>query len=115
MIAKVSLACGYPEKINFDRRHCDCSSLCLRKEGLGAQAMEVIYKSRHIHTWSELNGKLDCWISMADVSWDEAGTKCCQQLVGSIGYSKIIEEAESYALEMAKTWIDSDTAENLTP
>ena len=77
--------------------------------------MEVIYKSRHILTLPELNVELDCWIPKAAVSWNEAGAKCCQPLIGPIGYFKIIEEAEIYALEMAKTWIDSETVENLTP
>jgi hypothetical protein len=38
-----------------------------------------------------------------------------QLLTGPIGYFKIIDEAEIYAVEMAKTWIDAESADDLTP
>jgi len=53
------------------------------------------------------------WIPNADVSW-EGRTKCHQLLTGPIGDFKIIEEAEIYAVEMAKTWIDANHAEQIT-
>jgi hypothetical protein len=77
--------------------------------------MEVTYKSHHIHSVAELNLEMDCWIPQADVSWDEAGTKCRQLLTGPIGYFKTIDEAEIYAVEMAKTWIDAEFVADLTP
>jgi len=77
--------------------------------------MEVIYKSRHIHSVPELNLETDCWIPNADVSWEEGGTTCRQVLIGPIGYFKIIDQAEIYAVEMAKTWIDTESADDLTP
>ena len=43
----------------------------------------------------------------------EGRTKCHQLLIGPIGYFKIIEEAEIYAVEMAKTWIDANHAEQI--
>jgi hypothetical protein len=76
--------------------------------------MEVIYKSRHIHSVPELNLETDSWIPNADVSW-EGRTKCHQLLTGPIGYFKIIDEAETYAVEMAKTWIDAESTYDLTP
>jgi len=48
------------------------------------------------------------------VSW-EGRTKCHQLLNGPIGYFKIIDEAETYAVEMAKTWIDTESTNDLTP
>jgi hypothetical protein len=77
--------------------------------------MEVIYKSRHIHSVPELHLETDSWIPNADVSWREGGTKCRQLLTGPTGYFKIIDEAEIYALEMVKTWIDAESANDLTP
>ena len=62
--------------------------------------MEVIYKSRHIHSVPELNLKTDSWIPNAHVSL-EGRTRCHQLLTGPIGYFKIIDEAEIYAVEMA--------------
>ena len=76
--------------------------------------MEVIYKSRHIHSVPELNMETDSWIPNADVSW-EGRAKCHQLLTGPIGYFKIIDQAEIYAVEMAKTWIDAESADDLTP
>ena len=73
--------------------------------------MEVTYKSRHIHSIPELNLEIDCWIPNADVFWDEAGTKRRHLLTGPIGYFKVIDEAEIYAVEMAKTWIDAESAD----
>jgi hypothetical protein len=45
----------------------------------------------------------------------EGRTKRHQLLTGPIGYFKIIDEAEIYAVEMAKTWIDAESADDLTP
>ena len=53
--------------------------------------------------------------SIADVSWEEAGTTCHQLLTGPVGYFKIIDEAEIYAVEMTKTWIDAESRDDLTP
>ena len=74
--------------------------------------MEVIYKPRHIHSVPELSLETDSWIPNADVSW-EGRTKCHQLLTGPIGYFKIIDQAEIYAVEMAKTWIDANHAEQI--
>jgi hypothetical protein len=76
--------------------------------------MDVIYKSCHIHTALDLNVETDCWVANADVSWGQGGTECHQLLKGSLGYFKIIDEAEIYAVEMAKTWIDAESGEDLT-
>jgi hypothetical protein len=77
--------------------------------------MEVIYKSGHIYSVPELDLETDCWIPTADVSWEEGGTKYRQLLTGPIGYFKIIDEAEIYAIEMAKSWIELKCADDLTP
>jgi len=78
------------------------------------QAMEVVYKSRHIHIALDLNLETDCWVASADVSWERGGTQLHQLLEGRVGYFKIIDEAEIYAVEMAKTWIDAESGEDLT-
>lgn len=77
--------------------------------------MDEVYKSRRIHTTPELNLDADCWIPKADVSWGEQGTEHHQILAGPADRFKIIDEAETYALEMAKTWIDAESLDNLTP
>jgi hypothetical protein len=91
-----------------------CKAAKVLDYGRRVKAMEVTYKSHHIHSVPELNLEMDCWIPNADVSWDEADTKCRQLLTGPIGYFKIIDEAEIYAVEMAKTWIDAESVDDLT-
>ena len=75
--------------------------------------MDVTYKSRHIRSVTELHLETDCWIPIAGVSWEQGGTQYRQLLTGPIGYFKTIEE--SYALEMAETWIDAEPSDDLTP
>jgi len=77
--------------------------------------MDETYKSRRIHTTPELNLETDCWIPKADIHWYEAGKEYRQVLAGPKDRFKIIDEAEIYALEMAKTWIDAESVGNLTP
>jgi hypothetical protein len=68
--------------------------------------MDEIYKSHSIRTEHELNLKTDCWIPRAKISWTEDGIECSQTLTGPADVFKVIDEAERYAVEMAKIWID---------
>jgi len=77
--------------------------------------MEELYKSRWIHAMPQLNLDTDCWIPKADVSWDAHGQQYHQLIAGPNDLFKIIEEAEIYAVEMAKSWIDAESFDNLTP
>ena len=77
--------------------------------------MEELYKSRQIHTRPQLNLDTDCWIPKADVSWDDHGKQQHQLMAGPNDLFKIIDEAEIYAVEMAKSWIDAELIDNLTP
>ena len=77
--------------------------------------MDEVYKSRQIHTTPQLNPDTDCWIPQADISWEEWGTKHHQILGGPPDRFKIIDQAEIYALEMAKAWIDAEFLVDLTP
>ena len=82
--------------------------------GGGEKPWRFIYKSCHVLTTPELNLDADCWIPKADVSWDEQGKPCHKLLTGRSDYFKIIDEAEVYAVEMAKAWIDVELVD-LTP
>jgi hypothetical protein len=77
--------------------------------------MDEVYKSCRIHTAPQLNIATDCWVPTADISWDEKGREHHQRLAGPADRFKIIDQAESYALEMAKAWIDAEYVDNLTP
>ena len=79
------------------------------------QAMELIYRSCHVLTIPELNLDADCWIPKADVSWEEQGSPRHQLLTGRGDVFKIIDEAEVYAVEMAKAWINGEFMNDLTP
>lgn len=69
-------------------------------------AVAEIYKSHSIRTEHELNLESDCWIPRAKISWAEDGMECIQTLDGPADIFKGIDEAERYALNMAKIWID---------
>jgi hypothetical protein len=71
--------------------------------------MELIYRSCHVLTIPELNLDADCWIPKVDVSWEEQGAPRHQLLTGLSDVFKIIDEAEVYAVEMAKAWIDVES------
>jgi hypothetical protein len=71
------------------------------------QAVEVIYKSCHVIAVPELNLDADCWIPKADVSWVDHGIPRHQLITGLNDYFKIIDEAETNAVEIAKAWIDA--------
>lgn len=77
--------------------------------------MDARYKSRHIHSLPELDLDTDCWIPKARVLWDDRGTQQDQVLTGPHDLFKIIDQAETYAVEMAKAWIDAELLDNLTP
>jgi hypothetical protein len=77
--------------------------------------MELVYRSCRVCTIPELNLDADCWIPKADVSWEEKGALRHQLLTGRSDVFKVIDEAEIYALEMAKAWIDVELAGALTP
>jgi len=70
--------------------------------------MYEVYRRRHIHAVAELNLDADCWIPTADVSWYEHDKQHHRRLTGPNDCFKIIDEAQIYAFEMAKAWIDSD-------
>ena len=76
--------------------------------------MEELYKSRRIHREFQLNIETDCWIPIVDISWDEDGKQIHQFLRGPKDRFKIIDEAEIYAVEMAKKWIDAEVKDTLT-
>jgi hypothetical protein len=78
------------------------------------QAMELVYRSCRVRTIPELNVDADCWIPKADVSWEEKGAPRHQTLTGQSDIFKILEEAEIYAVEMAKAWIDVEFPRRLT-
>jgi len=77
--------------------------------------VELIYRSCHLLTITELNLDADCWIPKVDVSWEEQGAPRHQLLTGTSDIFKIIDEAEVYAAEMAKVWIDVEFVDDLTP
>ena len=77
--------------------------------------MDELYKSRYIHSLPELDLDTDCWVPKARVLWDERSTQQHQLLTGPNNRFKIIDQAETYALEMAKAWIDAKLIDNLTP
>jgi hypothetical protein len=69
--------------------------------------MKVTYRSYHVITKPRLNLDADCWVPVADVSWDEQGNPHHQLLSGMCDRFKSIEDAELEAFELAMNWIDA--------
>ena len=66
------------------------------------------YRSYRIYVLTKLNLDSDCWIPEAEILWDEYGTRRHQRLRGPDDRFKIIDQAELYAVKMAKSWVDDD-------
>lgn len=77
--------------------------------------MNELYQGRKINVVAELDLDADCWIPMADVAWEENGRQNHQRLTGPNGFFKIIDEAQIYAIEMAKSWIDAQSIDRRSP
>jgi len=77
--------------------------------------MSEIYQGRQINVVAELDLDADCWIPRADVVWEENGRQNHQRLTGPNGFFKIIDEAQIYAIEMAKSWIDAQFIDRRSP
>ena len=73
------------------------------------------YRSYRIHVLTKLNLDSDCWVPEAEILWEEYGRRRHQRLRGPDDRFKIIEQAQLHAVEMAKTWIDSELTGRLTP
>jgi hypothetical protein len=71
-------------------------------------AMDEFYKSYYIHTLVDLCLDSDCWVPKVEIIWEEHGAPRCKQLVGPNGLFKIFDNAEIYAVEMARGWIDDE-------
>lgn len=69
--------------------------------------MSEFYQGRSIKVFAELDLDADCWTPTADISWEEHGKQNHQRLTGLSGFFKVIDEAQTYAVEMAKAWIDA--------
>ena len=76
--------------------------------------MDELYKSYYIHTLLDLSLKSDCWVPKAEVAWEERGVQRRQQLAGPNDVFKILDDAEIYAVEMAKGWIDGQLRRSVT-
>ena len=73
--------------------------------------MRELYQGRSIRVVAELDLDSDCWIPTADVAWEDNGKQNHHRLTGQNGFFKIIDEAQIYATEMAKSWIDAQFIE----
>jgi hypothetical protein len=72
--------------------------------------MNELYEGRKIKVMAELDLDADCWIPTAEIAWEENGRQNHERLTGPVGYFKIIDEAQMYAIDMAKSWIDAQSS-----
>lgn len=64
------------------------------------------YKSHFIHAIAGLEPDTKCWAPVAHISWDKHGARQFHLLKGPLDRFKNPEEVESYAIAMARRWID---------
>lgn len=57
--------------------------------------MELIYRSRHIHSLPELNLETDCWVPRAEVSWYQEGTEFHHLLTDQLAISRLSTKLKS--------------------
>ena len=69
--------------------------------------MNELYHSHQIRVIAELGPGADCWTPKAEISWEEHGEWRSQVLTGPAGFFDMIDEAVSYAAELAKDWVDT--------
>lgn len=69
--------------------------------------MKVTYRSYHVVTTARLDEDADCWVPLADVSWNEQGTPRDRLLSGVCDRFKSIDDADREAFELAMNWIDA--------
>jgi hypothetical protein len=72
--------------------------------------MDEFYKGYYIHTVLDLSLKTDCWVPKAEVVWEEWGVQRRRQLVGLDDVFKSLDDAEIYAVETARGWVDGQLA-----
>jgi len=78
--------------------------------GMGAsKRMHEYYKGCHIYSGADLNANTDCWVPKADISWHEGGNRHSRLLAGPDDRFHTKAEAESYAIQMARKWVDDRT------
>jgi hypothetical protein len=85
------------------------------REIIGEIKMVKHYQSCRIHVLTKLNLDSDCWVPEAEILWEEYGERRHQRLKGPDDRFKIIDEAQLYAIEMAKSWIDNELTDGPSP
>jgi len=70
--------------------------------------MDEFYKSYYIRTLVDLNLDSDCWVPKVEVIWEQQGAPLRKELVGPNDLFKVLDNAEIYAVEMARGWIDDE-------
>jgi hypothetical protein len=67
------------------------------------------YNGCHIYSGASINANTHCWTPKAAVAWHERGARHSCSLVGPDDLLHSKEEAESYAIQMARKWVDDLT------
>ena len=68
--------------------------------------MDANYKGHHIQTCSVLDRNTKRWSPAVIISWHENATTQYRQLQGPVDQYDSKEEADNFAGELAKKWID---------
>jgi|ERR687898_151223 hypothetical protein len=74
---------------------------------LGCRMANLVYKGHLLICFAFRDESNGFWISNADISWTQDGCKHVHKIACANSQFPKREDAESFALETAKAWVDS--------
>lgn len=68
----------------------------------------LYYRDRLIIAYASLNRSTEQWSAGAEITWKQDGQRRSHTLGGLVDRFKTAEEAETFASNLAKAWIDAN-------
>jgi hypothetical protein len=69
----------------------------------------LYYNQRLIIAYASINPSTKLWSPGAEITWKQAGQRFSHSIGGLEDRFKTCEEAERFAIRLAKTWIDANS------
>lgn len=68
----------------------------------------LFYEDRLIIAYAAINPSTELWIPGAEISWKRDGQRYSHTIGGVADRFKTCDEAERFAIDLAKAWIDAN-------
>jgi hypothetical protein len=69
----------------------------------------LYYNDRLIIAYASINQSTKLWSAGAEITWKRDGQRYSHTIGGLADQFKTSEQAESFAIDLAKAWIDADS------